>query len=98
MENFKVGDIIAITEMCDTHNKKCTKNYKIVNVDTKRERIQLDEIDDETLECVFMGTHYCSSMSEPIDYPYLTLDDGKYGLESEDYETALLNLDDVKLL
>ena len=98
MDVFKVGSMIAITEICDTHNKKCTKHYNIINVDNKGRRFKLDEIDDDTSECVFMGTHYCSSMTEPMDYPYLTLDNGKYGLESEDYETALLNLDDVKLL
>ena len=98
MEIFKVGNIIAITDICDVHNKECTKNYKIISVSSKGNRLQLDETDDNTVDCVFMGTHYCSSQSEPIDNPYLTWNCGKYALESEDYETAIFNLCNVKIL
>lgn len=96
LENFEVYDIIAITERCNTHKNKCTKNYKVLNINTATKRLQLAEIDDDTSQCVFMGTHYCSSQEEAMDHPYLIFNFGKYALESEDHETTLFNLGNVK--
>ncbi len=89
--DFRVGDILSITDICYVHKKKCTIKYKIINIG---KRIQIEELDD----CVIMGTHYCSSIDEPIYTPYLIIDNGRYALESEDYETARFNLDEVKII
>ncbi len=87
----KVGDLVSITEICSTHNKQCTKIYEVIVVGPRL------KLRDNESECIFMGQHYCSSQMEPMTNPYLTCYLGRYGLESEDYETHL-DLDDVKIL
>lgn len=85
--------------MCDLHNKKCIKNYKIISFGTELKEasgIQLAEMDDETRGFVFMGSHNRSSMDGQMDNPYLTLHSAKYALESEDCEMSILNLDNVR--
>ncbi len=94
--DFQVGDVIAITDTCNTHEKKCTIKYEILNIG-KRIRVE-SIVEDENFDCEFFGTHYCSSIEESIYNPYLTFFKGTYGLESEDYETVLYNLDEVKII
>ena len=47
-------------------------------------------------ECEILGTHYCSSIEEPMYEPYLTIFRSIYALESEDGETEVSNLDKVE--
>jgi hypothetical protein len=90
--DFQPGNTIMITDKCSLHKKICTIKYKTIHIDTRR-RIKLEKVDTE---CEFLGTHYCSSIEEPMYEPYLTIFRGIYALESEDGETELSNLDKVK--
>jgi hypothetical protein len=79
--DFQQGDILAIVGKCQMHRMYCTINYQVTQCEPN---VFLEKVNND---CVFMGTHYCSSQIEEMDDVVLTYRNGQYELESWDHET-----------